>query len=70
MKKLITDPANSKIAALGIGWLGHQAVQYGSKMGCNVAGFTTTKEKEEFIMKIGGNEFIHVDKDLKELEKN
>lgn len=70
MQRLITQPEKTRIAVLGIGGLGHLAVQYGNKMGCQVAGFTTTKEKEEYIKKIGGHEVIVVDNDLKELEKH
>ena len=70
MNRFITDPANTTIGVLGIGGLGHLAVQYGNKMGCKVAAFTTTKDKEEYIKKIGGHEVIVVDKELKELEKH
>ena len=40
------------VAVLGIGGLGHMAVQNAKAWRCNVTAFTTSKDKEEFIKKL------------------
>ncbi len=46
------------VAVLGIGGLGHMAVQYAKAWGCNVTAFTTSKDKEEFIKKLGADNVV------------
>jgi len=46
------------VAVLGIGGLGHMAVQYAKAWGCNVTAFTTSKDKEEFIKKLGADRVV------------
>lgn len=69
MKRHITKPG-AKVAVIGIGGLGHLAVQYGKAMGCEVTGFTSDPEKVEYIKKLGAAHVIVVDKEFKELKKH
>jgi len=52
---------------IGIGGLGHLAVQYGKAMGCHVTGFTTSPGKIGDIKSMGAEEVIVVDQEFKEL---
>jgi D-arabinose 1-dehydrogenase-like Zn-dependent alcohol dehydrogenase len=45
---------NSKVAVLGIGGLGHLAIQFLHKMGHEVSAFSRTPEKSEMIRRLGG----------------
>ncbi|WP_276371908.1 NAD(P)-dependent alcohol dehydrogenase [Chryseolinea sp. H1M3-3] len=45
---------NSKVAVLGIGGLGHLAIQFLHKMGHEVSAFSRTPEKREMIRSLGG----------------
>jgi D-arabinose 1-dehydrogenase-like Zn-dependent alcohol dehydrogenase len=45
---------NSKAAVLGIGGLGHLAIQFLHKMGHEVSAFSRTPEKSEMIRSLGG----------------
>lgn len=45
---------NSKVAVLGIGGLGHLAIQFLHKMGHGVSAFSRTHEKREMIHRFGG----------------
>jgi len=47
-----------KCAVIGIGGLGHMAVQYAHKMGMKVYTLTTTREKEELSKMLGSDETI------------
>jgi len=47
-----------EVAVLGIGGLGHMAVMYAKAWGCKVTGFTTSKDKEEFIKKLGADRVV------------
>jgi D-arabinose 1-dehydrogenase-like Zn-dependent alcohol dehydrogenase len=47
-------PKNSKVAVLGIGGLGHLAIQFLHKMGHEVSAFSRTREKSEMIRSLGG----------------
>jgi len=69
MKRHIKKEGAS-IGVIGIGGLGHLAVQYGKAMNLHVAGFTTSADKIEYIKKLGAEEVIVVDKELKELDKH
>jgi D-arabinose 1-dehydrogenase-like Zn-dependent alcohol dehydrogenase len=66
MKRHITKEGAS-IAVIGIGGLGHLAVQYAKAMGHHVAAFTSSAEKTDYIKKLGAHEVIVVDKELKVL---
>ena len=45
---------NSRVAVLGIGGLGHLAIQFLHKMGHEVSAFSRTPEKSEMIRRLGG----------------
>lgn len=47
-------PKNSRVAVLGIGGLGHLAIQFLHKMGHEVSAFSRTPEKSEMIRRLGG----------------
>jgi len=47
-----------EVAVLGIGGLGHMGVQYAKAWGCKVTAFTSSKDKEEFIKKLGADRVV------------
>jgi D-arabinose 1-dehydrogenase-like Zn-dependent alcohol dehydrogenase len=47
-------PKKSKTAVLGIGGLGHMAIQFLHKMGHDVSAFSRSREKSEMISMLGG----------------
>jgi D-arabinose 1-dehydrogenase-like Zn-dependent alcohol dehydrogenase len=56
-----------EVAVLGIGGLGHLAVQYAKAWGCKVTGFTSSKDKEQFIKDLGADRVVVLNKEtLKE----
>ncbi len=69
MKRYITEPGAS-VGIIGIGGLGHLAVQYGRAMGLQVTAFTTSADKVDSIKQLGAHEVVVVDKELKELAKH
>lgn len=49
----------SKVGIIGIGGLGHMAVQYARKMGCHVTALSSTKGKEDLLKnELGAHEVI------------
>ena len=50
--------SGQNIGVIGIGGLGHMAVQFASKMGNNVTVFTTSKDKTEFAHKLGAESAV------------
>lgn len=42
-----------RVGVIGVGGLGHLAVQYAAKLGARVDGFTSSKDKEKFIKELG-----------------
>jgi D-arabinose 1-dehydrogenase-like Zn-dependent alcohol dehydrogenase len=46
------------VAILGIGGLGHLGIQFAAKMGFNTVAIGRGKDKEEFVMKLGGRRYI------------
>ncbi|KAJ6095236.1 hypothetical protein N7486_005982 [Penicillium sp. IBT 16267x] len=57
----------SRVGIVGIGGLGHMAIQFAAKMGCEVVVFSGTDSKKEEAFKLGATEF-HATKGLKELK--
>jgi D-arabinose 1-dehydrogenase-like Zn-dependent alcohol dehydrogenase len=47
----------SRVGIVGIGGLGHLAIQFAAKMGCEVVVFSGTDNKKEEAMKLGASEF-------------
>jgi D-arabinose 1-dehydrogenase-like Zn-dependent alcohol dehydrogenase len=56
-----------RVGVIGVGGLGHLAIQFASKMGCDVVVFSGTDSKKEEAMKFGATEFITT-KGVKELK--
>ena len=55
------------IAVVGIGGLGHLAIQFLHKLGYKVTAFTTSKDKIPLIKQLGGDEII-ISTDPKQME--
>lgn len=55
-----------RVGVIGIGGLGHLAIQFAAKMGCEVIAFSSTESKREEAMKFGAREF-YATKGLKDL---
>ncbi|KAE8352276.1 NADP-dependent alcohol dehydrogenase [Aspergillus coremiiformis] len=46
-----------RVGVVGIGGLGHLAIQFAAKMGCDVVVFSSTDDKREEALRLGANEF-------------
>ncbi|GIJ90297.1 hypothetical protein Asppvi_009251 [Aspergillus pseudoviridinutans] len=57
----------SRVGIVGIGGLGHLAIQFAAKLGCEVVVFSGTDSKKDEAMKLGASEF-HATKGAKELK--
>lgn len=57
-----------RVGILGIGGLGHLALQFASKMGCEVVALSSTGAKEEEARRLGANEYV-VTTDRSQLRK-
>lgn len=57
----------SKVGVIGIGGLGHMALQFLNKWGCEVVAFSSHPDKKEQILAMGATKVIN-SKDAKELE--
>ncbi len=51
-------PPTAKVGVIGIGGLGHIALQFANKWGCEVHAFTTTDSKETEARKLGAH-YVH-----------
>jgi len=51
-------PSTARVGVIGIGGLGHMALQFASKWGCEVHAFTTSDSKEAEARKLGAH-FVH-----------
>jgi uncharacterized zinc-type alcohol dehydrogenase-like protein len=51
-------PATARVGIMGIGGLGHMALQFANKWGCEVHAFTTSDNKEAEARKLGAH-FVH-----------
>ncbi|KAL1748596.1 chaperonin 10-like protein [Schizophyllum fasciatum] len=58
--------STDRIGVIGVGGLGHLAIQFAAKMGCEVVVFSGTDNKREEAMAMGATEFYAV-KDVSEL---
>jgi len=52
------------VGVVGVGGLGHLAIQFAARMGCNVVVFSGTESKREEAFKLGASEFYTAE-DLK-----
>jgi D-arabinose 1-dehydrogenase-like Zn-dependent alcohol dehydrogenase len=59
--------STDRIGIIGIGGLGHLAIQFAAKMGCHVVVFSSTDSKKGEAFSLGATEFV-VTKGVKELE--
>jgi uncharacterized zinc-type alcohol dehydrogenase-like protein len=51
-------PSTARVGVIGIGGLGHMALQFANKWGCEVHAFTTSDSKEAEAHKLGAH-FVH-----------
>ncbi|EGN98660.1 hypothetical protein SERLA73DRAFT_181230 [Serpula lacrymans var. lacrymans S7.3] len=56
-----------RVGIVGIGGLGHLAIQFASRMGCEVVVFSGTESKKQEAMHLGASEF-YATKDVKKLD--
>lgn len=54
--------ASTRVGVIGIGGLGHLALQYASAFGCRVTAFTSTPEKAAEARELGAHEVVDVSK--------
>lgn len=59
--------AGERVGVIGVGGLGHLAIQFAAKMGCEVVVFSGTDSKKDEALKLGAKEF-YATKDKKELK--
>ncbi|WFD32560.1 alcohol dehydrogenase (NADP(+)) [Malassezia sp. CBS 17886] len=50
--------STDRVGVIGIGGLGHLAIQFANKMGCEVVVFSSTHNKEQLARKLGAHEFV------------
>lgn len=55
------------VGVMGVGGLGHLAIQFAAKMGCRVVVLSGSERKKDEAMKLGAQEFIAM-KDVKEVK--
>lgn len=48
----------SRVGVVGIGGLGHLALQFADKWGCEVTAFSTSKDKEDEARQLGADHFV------------
>lgn len=65
LKKYVTS--TSKVGVIGLGGLGHVALQYAIAFGCEVTVFSTSPEKEAEAKELGAHHFVN-SKDAAEME--
>ncbi|EOA87961.1 hypothetical protein ACJQWK_09077 [Exserohilum turcicum] len=49
-----------RVGVMGVGGLGHLAIQYAAKMGCDVAVFSGSDSKKAEALKLGAKEFVAI----------
>lgn len=50
--------ATDRLGVIGVGGLGHLAIQYGRAMGCHVTAFSTSPDKEAEARRFGAHDFV------------
>ena len=61
-------PPTARVGVIGIGGLGHMALQFANKWGCEVHAFTTSESKESEARKLGAH-YVHNTKQEGALKK-
>ena len=51
--------STSRVGVIGIGGLGHLALQYANKMGCHVTAFSSTEAKKDEAIELGAHDFVN-----------
>lgn len=59
--------STDRVGIIGIGGLGHIAIQFASRMGCDVVAFSESDDKKEEALKLGAREF-YATKGVEELD--
>jgi len=49
-----------RVGVIGVGGLGHLAIQFAAKMGCEVVVFSSTENKREEAMNLGAKQFVSI----------
>jgi len=65
---LHNPPSTARVGIIGIGGLGHMALQFANKWGCEVHAFTTSQTKEAEALKLGTH-YVHNTRRHGELKK-
>lgn len=65
--KLNGVQSTDRVGVIGVGGLGHLAIQFASKMGCEIAVFSSTEQKRAEALAFGATEFYPT-KDIEKLE--
>jgi uncharacterized zinc-type alcohol dehydrogenase-like protein len=65
-------PSTARVGIIGIGGLGHMALQFANKWGCEVHAFTTSESKEAEARKMGAHQVHNTKQDgaLKKLSRS
>jgi D-arabinose 1-dehydrogenase-like Zn-dependent alcohol dehydrogenase len=50
--------STDRVGVIGVGGLGHLAIQFAAKMGCEVVVFSSTENKKEEAMRLGASQFV------------
>jgi alcohol/geraniol dehydrogenase (NADP+) len=50
--------AASRVGVIGVGGLGHLALQYGRALGCEVTAFSSSSTKQDEAMRLGATDFV------------
>lgn len=58
--------SSDRVGIIGVGGLGHLAIQFAAKKGCQVTVFSSTDSKKDEAMKLGATDFVAT-KNVKEL---
>lgn len=61
-------PSTARVGIIGIGGLGHMALQFANKWGCEVHAFTTSDSKQAEAQRLGAH-YVHNTKKQDELKK-
>jgi D-arabinose 1-dehydrogenase-like Zn-dependent alcohol dehydrogenase len=56
--KMYNIQPTDRVGVIGVGGLGHLAIQFAAKMGCDVIVLSGTESKREEAMKLGASEFV------------
>jgi uncharacterized zinc-type alcohol dehydrogenase-like protein len=58
LRNLLARPS-SRVGVIGIGGLGHMALQFARAFGCEVTAFSTSKDKEQEARELGAHHFVN-----------